>query len=195
MEIFRISHLPVVDNHEYLGLISDKSIYDLNLNERHMGECLEFVLHPYVRVNQHIYEVVSVVSELKISVVPVLSLEQQYTGVITVFDMAQQFADLVAVREPGGVIVLELNPIDYSLAEIARIVEGNDAKILSLYVSRGDDSKEITVTLKINLIDLSPVIQTFVRYDYQIKSVFMDDSVLKHMYDDRFELLMKYLNI
>ncbi|WP_423127301.1 CBS domain-containing protein [Gaoshiqia sp. Z1-71] len=195
MEIFRISHLPVVDNHEYLGLISDKSIYDLNLTERLMGECLEFMLHPYVRVNQHIYEVVSVVSELKISVVPVLSLDQQYTGVITVFDMAQQFADLVAVKEPGGVIVLELNPIDYSLAEIARIVEGNDAKILSLYVSRGDDSKEITVTLKVNLIDLSPVIQTFVRYDYQIKAVFMDDSVLKHMYDDRFELLMKYLNI
>ncbi len=195
MEIFRISHLPVVDNHEYVGLISDKSIYDLNLIDKQMAECREFMVQPQVRVNQHIYEVVSIISELKLSVVPVLDLEYQYKGVITVFDLAQQFADLVAVREPGGVIVLELNPIDYSLAQIAQIVEGNDAKILSLYVSKAEDSKEITVTLKVNLMDLSPLIQTFVRYDYLIKSVFMDESVLKHLYDDRFELLMKYLNI
>lgn len=195
MEIFRISHLPVVDNHQYLGLISDKSIYDLNLNDKLMEDCRDFLVQPYVGVSQHIYEVVSVVSRLKITVVPVLDQEHQYRGVITVFDLAQRFADLVAVNEPGGVIVLELNPIDYSLAEIARIVEGNDAKILSLYVSKSDDSKEITVTLKINQMDLSPVIQTFVRFDYVIKSVFMDDSVLKHLYDDRFELLMKYLNI
>lgn len=193
MEIFRISHLPVVENHEYVGLISDKSVYDLNLNKKVMGNCREFMLQPFVNENQHIYEVVAVISSLKISVIPVLSMEQKYLGVITVSDMAQKFADLVAVREPGGVIVLELNPIDYSLAEIAQIVESNDAKILSLYVSRKEDSKEIDVTLKVNLIDLSPVIQTFVRYDYTIKSVFMDDSVLKHMYDDRFELLMKYL--
>lgn len=195
MEIFRISHLPVVDNHQYLGLISDKSIYDLNLNDKLMEDCRDFLVQPYVGVNQHIYEVVSVVSRLQITVVPVLDPDHQYKGVITVFDLAQRFADLVAVNEPGGVIVLELNPIDYSLAEIARIVEGNDAKILSLYVSKSDDSKEITVTLKINQMDLSPVIQTFVRFDYVIKSVFMDDSVLKHLYDDRFELLMKYLNI
>ncbi|MCW0484359.1 CBS domain-containing protein [Gaoshiqia sediminis] len=195
MEIFRISHLPVVDNHQYLGLISDKSIYDLNLNDKLMEDCRDFLVQPHVGVSQHIYEVVSVVSRLKITVVPVLDQEHQYRGVITVFDLAQRFADLVAVNEPGGVIVLELNPIDYSLAEIARIVEGNDAKILSLYVSKSDDSKEITVTLKINQMDLSPVIQTFVRFDYVIKSVFMDDSVLKHLYDDRFELLMKYLNI
>ncbi len=121
--------------------------------------------------------------------------EYQYNGVISITDLAQKFADLVAVKEPGGVIVLELNPIDYSLAQIAQIVEGNDAKILSLYVSKSPDSNELNVTLKLNRVDLSPIIQTFVRYDYNIKSVFMDDSVLKHMYDDRLELLMKYLNI
>ncbi len=195
MEIFRISHLPVVDNHEYVGLISDKSIYDLNLNEKLMADCNEGLLQPHVHENQHIYEVVALISSLKISVVPVLDLKHVYLGVITVADLAQKFSDLVAVSEPGGVIVLELNPIDYSLAQIAQIVEGNDAKILSLYVSKPGDSKEIDVTLKVNIIDLTPIIQTFVRYDYVIKAVFMDDSILKHMYDDRFELLMKYLNI
>ena len=195
MEIFRISHLAVVDNHEYIGLIADKTIYDLNLNETLMQDCRDHILQPHVRYNQHIYEVVSLVSEMKISVVPVLDQESHYRGVITVTDLAQKFADLVAVKEPGGVLVLELNPIDYSLAEIARIVEGNDAKILSLYVSRIADSKEITVTLKINTLDLSAIIQTFVRYNYTINAVFMDNSILKNLYEDRFELFMKYLNI
>lgn len=195
MEIFRISHLALVDNHEYLGLIADKTIYDLNLNEALMQDCRESMLQPYVKYNQHIYEVVSLVSQLKLSVVPVLDEESHYVGVITVNDLAQRFADLVAVKEPGGVIVLELNQVDYSLAEIARIVEGNDAKILSLYVSRAEGSNEITVTFKVNQMDLSGIIETLVRFNYTIKSVFMDNSILNRLYEDRFELLMKYMNI
>ena len=194
MEIFRISHLPVVDNHEYLGLISDKSVYDLNLIERKMEECREFLMQPYVRSNQHIYEVASIVSDLKLTLVPVLDLQHGYLGVVSVLDLSQKLADLVAVHEPGGIIVLELNPIDYSLAQIAQIVESNDAKILSLYIHKEENSKEIIITLKVNQIDLSPLIQTFVRYDYSIRSVFMDESVINNMYDDRYNQFMKYLN-
>jgi predicted transcriptional regulator len=195
MEIFRISHLPVVDDHEYIGLISDKSIYDLNLIDKQMDECREYMVRPQIRINQHIYEIVSVISEWKISVVPILDLYHQYKGVVSVLDVAQHFADLFAVRDPGGVIVLELNPLDYSLAQIARIVEENDAKILSLYVSRYENSTAIKVTLKVNVIDLSPIIQTFVRYDYTISAVFMDSSKLKDLYDDRFDQLMRFMNM
>lgn len=195
MEVFRISHLPVVDNHEYIGLIADKSIYDLNLIEKKFDDCRENMLSPHVHSGQHIYEVVSVISQLKISVVPVLDLQHNYQGVITVSDLAQKFADLVAVKEPGGVILLELTPTDYSLAEIARIVEGNDAKILSFYVNKEPDSKKMIVTLKVNKVDLSPIIQTFVRYDYNIAAVFMDESILSNMYDDRLSQLIKYMNI
>lgn len=195
MEIFRISHLPVVEDHKYVGLISDKTIYDLELHETRMEDCRDHMMLPHVHDNQHIYEVVSIISELKLTAIPVLDPDHEYIGVITASDLAHKFADLVAVKEPGGVIVLELNPIDYSLSEIARIVEGNDAKILSFYVSRMENSKEITVTLKVNKVDLSGIIQTFVRFDYNIRSVFMDESMLKNMYDDRYEMFMKYLNI
>ena len=195
MEIFRISHLPVVDNHQYLGLISDKSIYDLNLIDKKMVDCQEVLLQAHVHSTQHIYEVVSVVSELKLSLVPVLDLKHAYVGVVSVMDLSMKFADLVAVHEPGGILVLELNPIDYSLAQIAQIVEGNDAKILSLYIHKEKDSKEIIVTIKVNQVDLSSLIQTFMRYDYSIKAVFMDESVINNMYDDRFDQLMKYMNI
>lgn len=195
MEIFRISHLPVVDGEELVGLISDKIIYDLNIIEKPVGDYIEHLLSPHVHTNQHIYEVFSVISVLKLTAVPVLDLHHKYCGVITVFDVSQQFADLVAVREPGGVIVLELNAIDYSLSQIAQIVEGNDAKILSFYISQPVDSNILHVTLKINVVDLSSIIQTFVRYDYNIKAVYMDESIIQNLYDDRYDQLMKFMSI
>jgi len=195
MEIFRISHLPVVDGKRLVGLISDKIIYDLNIIDKPMEDYSDHLLSPHIYTNQHIYEVFNVVSVLKLSAVPVLDLHNQYCGVITVFDLAQKFADLVAVSEPGGVIVLELNSVDYSLSQIAQIVEGNDAKILSFYISPEAESKRMTVTLKINVVDLSAIIQTFVRYDYNISAVYMDDSVINNMYDDRLDQLMKFMNI
>ncbi len=195
MEIFRISHLPVVDGKRLVGLISDKIIYDLNIIDKPVGEYSDHLLSPHIHTNQHIYEVFNAISVLKLSAVPVLDLYDQYCGVITVFDLAQKFANLVAVQEPGGVIVLEINSIDYSLSQIAQIVEGNDAKILSFYISPEAESKRMTVTLKINVVDLSAIIQTFVRYDYNIIAVYMDDSVINELYDDRLDQLFRFMNI
>ncbi len=195
MEIFRISHMAVVDGKRLVGLISDKIIYDLNIIDRPIGDYSDHLLSPYIRSNQHIYEVFLTISSLKLSAVPVLDLYNNYCGVITVFDLAQKFADLVSVQEPGGVIVIELNSVDYSLSQIAQIVEGNEAKILSFYVSPQADSKRMTITLKINVVDLSAIIQTFARYDYNIIEVYMDNSVIKNMYEDRIDQLIKFMNL
>jgi hypothetical protein len=194
MEIFRISHLPVVEGKQLVGLISDKIIYDLNIIEQPVGDYSDYLLSPHIYANQHIYEVFSAISVLKLSAVPVLNLHNEYCGVITVFDLAQKFADLVAVCEPGRVIELELNAIDYSLSQIAQIVEGNDARILSFYITQVPESNQMTVTLKINMVDLSAIIQTFVRYDYNIKAAYMDESRIQNLYDDRYDQLMRYLN-
>lgn len=195
MEIFRISHLPVVDGKRLLGVISDKIIYDLNIIERPIGDYSDHLLSPSIRADQHIYEVFQAISSQKLSAIPVLDIYGHYCGVITVLDLAQKFASLVAVNEPGGVIVLEINPIDYSISQIAQIIEGNDAKILSFYVSPVSESRKMTVTLKINVVDLSAIIQTFVRYDYNILAVYMDNSSIKEVYEDRLDQLMKYMNM
>jgi CBS domain-containing protein len=195
MDVFRISHLPVVDGKRLMGLISDKIIYDLNLIDQPVGDYSDHLLSPHIHTNQHIYEIFSAISVLQLTAVPVLNLHHEYCGLITAFDLAQKFAGLVAVSEPGGVIILELNVIDYSLSQIAQIVEGNDARILSFFISQEPDSTQMLLTLKINVIDLSAIIQTFVRYDYNIKAAYMDDSIIQNLYDDRYDQLLKYMNI
>jgi hypothetical protein len=116
-------------------------------------------------------------------------------GLINQHDLLKYFSDLIAVKQPGAIIVLELNINDYSLSQIAQIIEGNDAKILSLYVSSASDTTKIEVTIKINKTDMSSVLQTFNRYNYNIKASYMDTDLLSNMLDDRYEMFMRYLSV
>jgi len=194
MEIFRISHLPIVNNAEFLGLISDKDIYDLNMSDEAIGNHKLSLTRPYVFQNQHIYEVIELASRLKLSVIPVLDGENNYLGLITLLDLVEHFADLSALRHPGGILVLELNENDYSLTEISQIVEGNDAKILSLYLSSPPDSTRLFITLKINRNDLTSVIRTFERYEYNIVASYLKNDEADKLLQERFNLFMRYLN-
>lgn len=195
MDIFRISHLPIVNNVDFLGLISDKDIYDHNMAEEPIGNHKLSLFSPYVNYSQHIYEVLELCSELQLSVIPVLDDENKYLGAITLSDLVYYFADVSALKQPGGIIVLELNAIDYSLSEIAQIVEGNDAKILSLYITSPAESTKMEVTIKVNRKDLTSILQTFMRYNYIIKASFMDENDLNSLYENRYDSFIKYLSI
>ncbi|MFW6328306.1 MAG: CBS domain-containing protein [Bacteroidota bacterium] len=195
MDIFRISHLPIVNNQEFLGLISDKDIYDLNMADDPIGNHSLSLFSPYATEDQHIYEAIELASRLKLSVVPVLDRKKNYLGVITMNDMIDYIAQLSALNQPGGILVLELNENDYALSEISRIVESNDAKILSLYLKTFDNSMRVEVTLKINRTDLTSIIQTFERFDYTVKASYMHDRDLEDLMDNRYEAFMKYLSI
>src|SRR6266540_1483027 len=72
MDIFRISHLPIVNNEEFLGLISDKDIYDLNTADEAIGNHNLSLFSPFVYENQHVYEIIELTAKLQLTVVPVL---------------------------------------------------------------------------------------------------------------------------
>ncbi len=195
MDIFRISHLPIVNNEEFLGLISDTDIYDMNTPDEAIGNHNLSLFSPFVFDYQHIYEAIELVSRLKLSVVPVLDTGKNYLGLITVQSFVKYMGDLFGVKNPGGIIVLELNLNDYSLSQISQIVESNDAKILSLYIQTSPDSKLMELTLKINRIDLGGIIQTFIRFEYLVKATYSEDNNLESLYSNRYEQFMHFLNI
>lgn len=96
---------------------------------------------------------------------------------------------------PGGIIVLELNANDYSMAQIARIVEDNDAIILSSYVASKSNSFKIEVTLKINQTDLTSIIRSFMRYEYNIKASFQGNNRYEDVLRKNYDQFMLYLNV
>jgi CBS domain-containing protein len=194
MEIFRVSHLPIVNNKEFLGLISDTDIYDLNMADEPIGNHNLSLFSPFVQYDQHVYEVIELVSKLNLTVVPVLDEKKHYLGLITMNDLLQYFAVLMAVNNPGGILVLEQHQNDYSITQIAQIIESNDAKILSLYIRSPEDSMKVELIIKINRTELASIIQTFERFNYTIKASFMDEDDMDSYYSSRFDSFMRYLN-
>lgn len=186
MDEFKVSHLPVLKNDNYVGLISESDILDkMDIHET-LDILFDHLPRPYVKENAHIYEVLYRVAEHKISVIPVLAEDESYLGCTSIHQLITLIANTGSIKESGGIIVLEVNQIDYSLAQIAQIVESNGAKILSSYIMSSSDSTKLEVTLKINQVELGRIIQTFERYDYTIsasyqKSEFDDD--LQNRYD------------
>jgi CBS domain-containing protein len=195
MEIFRVSHLPIVNNHDFLGLISDADIYDMNQPEEPIGNHELTLIKPYVTVTQHIFEVIGIAARLKLSVVPVLDDSKHYKGVILATDLIKYIAGTSSMDQPGGIIVLEMTERDYSLSQIAQIVEGNNIRVLSMYITSPADSTRLEVTLKVNSTDILSLIRTFERYNYDVKTWVATDDSIDRFYSERFDLLMKYLNI
>ena len=195
MEEFRVNQLPVVKNRQYMGMITEddiieKNLYGVTLNTLELGYKDAFVMH-----YQHFYSVMEVAIRNKIQVVPVLDEHQEFYGVITVNDTIAAFGQMSALQGQGGILVLSMNERDYSLSEISRHVEENNAKILSAYVSPDEmDDYKIKLTLRINRTDLNRIISTFERFDYRIVAQFQDADEIKDD-QDRLDLLLKYLNI
>lgn len=69
------------------------------------------------------------------------------------------------IHEPGSIVVLEMNQVDYSLQQIAQIVEGNDGRVLSAYSHVLPGTMRLEVTLKINREDISDILQSFEHYE------------------------------
>jgi hypothetical protein len=159
-----------------------------------LDECFVNLPNPFIYSNRHAYELMKMIADLKITVVPILDENNEYMGCTDLLFLMSQITAVISIKEPGGILVFVMNTHDYSLTQIARIVEENNAKILSSYITSLPDSTEIEVTIKINTLDLDRIIATFSRYDYTIKETyskgnFQDD--LKRRYDE----LMNYLNM
>ncbi|MEO8761734.1 MAG: CBS domain-containing protein [Bacteroidia bacterium] len=194
MEEFKVTHLPVLHNKKLEGLISESDLLDVAKPASKISDNHFNYIKPQIHPSQHAFDALRLMSGLHLTLIPVLDEKDNYLGNITQKSVVDRLASLSAVMEQGGIIELELNKNDYSLTQIASIVEGNDAKILSCYVTSLPDSTKIQVTLKLNRDDLTRVLQTFYRYNYEVKASYHQSG-----YEDdlktKFNEFIKYLDI
>ncbi len=195
MEEFRCNHLPVVDEGILLGFISEEIILESEDIEKNLGDFDLVGKDCVVGLESHFFDILKVAGEHKLNIVGVLNEEGRYAGIITVQDIMASFAQTASVQMPGGIIVLSMDLIDYSLAEISRYVEENKAKIISSTMTEDAlDRGKIKLTLKINQLDLSRIVATLERFGYRVIGRYQEAP---HNDDnkERLDMLMKYLNI
>ncbi len=194
MEEFKVSHLPVLKDGNFVGVISETDILDQAATEKTLDDLFQHLPRPFVFSKDHIYQVLAQIAEFKLSLIPILDDNEKYLGCTSVHHLLRLIANTGSIKEAGGIIVLEMAQTDYSMVEIAQIVESNDAKILSSYIMSSPESTNIEVTLKINQMELDRIIRTFERYDYIIKASFQRSSYEEDL-KFRYDALMNYLNL
>ena len=194
MSDFKVYHLPIVKDNQYLGLVSEEELMEVRSQETLLSSLPLILLNAAVLENAHVYDVIRLLSQLQLSVVPVLDEQQIYLGLVSINSVLTYTSNLYAINEPGGIIVLEISGVNNSLAHMAQIVEADNAQILSSYVNSFSDSTKLEVTLKINKTDVSSIVATFERYEYQVKAVF-NNSNQDNTSMDRFNSFMNYLNV
>jgi predicted transcriptional regulator len=191
---FRIKHLPIVNENQFLGLISEDDLIKETDFQLPIGALSLSLVNPFVLEDQHIYDVIRVFHEQQLSVVPVLDIKNNFLGLISINSLNDYFATLTSIEQPGGIIVLEIYNNSNTLAQMAQIVESDNAQILSSYVRAFPGSSKMEITLKVNKQDISAIISTFLRYEYEIKATFNYNNNNDNV-KDRYNSLMNYLNL
>ena len=194
MEEYKLFSLPIITEEKLYGIVSEDQL--LEIDESLTLEQLEFPLIK-IAVNDflHIFDVMKLGYENNSDVIPVINKEENYLGLITKKSILNVLQFFSFAKEQGGILVLEVDVVQYSLSEITRIVESNKALVLSVATSSVKDNiDKINVTIKVNVLDLTYILASFERYDYSIVSVFHKAEQIDQL-QERYDALMYYMNI
>ena len=192
MNDYHVAHLPIVDEQKYIGIISEEQL--LHSDDDNLLEQLPIDDGgTAVQANDHFLKAIQVAVQNKLSLVPVIE-KDQILGIVTYNDLLKNTSDFMSLGQPGALIVLEMDSKAYSFTEINRIVESNDAQITQLNTHIDPETGLTQATIRINKLEVSDLVSTFQRYEYNIKYYFGEElyeNELRSNYDN----LMHFLNI
>ena len=193
MNDFHVSHLPVVEEDKYLGLVSEDDLLD-NDEKRTMQSLRAYFTTPFVRENDFFLLAVKRAKDLHISVVPVITEQYELLGAIGEDDLFRQLAVFAGIEEQGGIIIIEMEKSDFSIGELNRLVESNDAYITQLNSFLDTASQLLTITIRVNKAEISDIVATLQRHEYNIKYYYGEELYQNELQSNFFHL-MNYLNI
>jgi CBS domain-containing protein len=193
LQVYHLKHLPIVNNEQLLGTIAEEDITTSPIDEP-IGSFSLGLNKAFVRDTDHMFEIMNTMAENKLTVIPVVDQKDNYLGLITLEDLIQYYARSFSFAEPGGILVIELHKSDYSLAEISRIVESENALILSTFLTHDESTQKMYLTVKTNQQDVAHLQATLERFGYTIKATFSEDGYFESL-QDHYDAFLHYLNV
>jgi len=189
-----VGHLPIVEGDKYIGMVSEQDLSEAENDRSTLDKLQQSISNPSVKDHEHFLKAIQVAVENGLTVVPIIGDENELLGVVTYADLLKYSSDFMSLNEPGGLIVLEMESKDYSFNEISRLIEGNDAQLTQLNTSTDPETGLMEVTIKINKLEISDIVASFQRHEYNVKYYFGEElfvNEIKTNYDN----LMNYLKI
>jgi acetoin utilization protein AcuB len=194
MDENNLDQLPLIVEDKYMALVNENDLLDWDKQETALQGADFLHYRPAVLATGHPYEAIRLAHRQNLSIVPVVDSENTYLGSVTRSDLLRYITEKSGIDNPGGIIVLEVEPRNYSLYEIARICESEEVLLISTQIYSNKITGKLEVTLKTNRTSLSPVISALERHNYKVIEVYGDSTDNSGM-EDRFNLLMNYINM
>ena len=191
---FKVSHLSVVSEEKYLGLISEADLLTAGNNNMKIQILQDEFINVFVKENDHFLKAVNISNEYQTSIVPVVNNDMEFLGSIMGQDLLKIIGNFSGAKEVGGIIVLEMKQSQFSISEISRIVESNEAIISHLNTTVHPETGLLTVTININKKDLLMVVAAFERYEYDVIYYFGEEKFENEIHSNYLHL-MNYLDI
>jgi len=193
MEDFDVQHLPVVKDDYFIGLVYKEAVLDLDAKQT-MAQLIDPLSRFGIASSAHFLTALNLFSVHQLSLLPVLNEQQECIGVIPQKNLNDQLAQFLGLDQPGAMIVLSISPSQYSLAELSRLVETNNAQIVQLNSLFDPSNGVMVITIKLNREEASAIIATLQRYDYQVLHYF-GNSPLNNDIEDHYHHLINYLDV
>lgn len=190
----QVTHLPIVDGDKYIGIISEDDLLLVDNDHSELNLLQQSFGNVSVKNSEHFLKALQLAAENGLSVVPVVDNENDVIGAISYNDLLKHASEFMSLNEPGGLIVLEMNSNQYSFNEISKLVETNDAQITQLNTTNDPETGTMQVTIRINKPEVSDVVATFQRYEYNVK-YFFGDEIYANELRTNYDNLMNYLKI
>ena len=160
MEGNNFHRLPVVENNQFIGLITEEliakgspskvsslSIYEMNyLFDKVLVKDLMKTEVITISDDIHVEEAAVLMAEKDITVLPVVNDTNEVIGIITHKDIFKALIQLTGYQEKGARVVVETKEDRIGvIAEISNALAQNEINLSHIFVNRPDDVIEITL--------------------------------------------------
>jgi len=189
-----VIHLPVAEEDKYLGLVSEEMLMHTDDENNTLAVLQPAFINVSVKENEHFLNVLQETVEHELSIMPVVNEENELLGCITKTDLLKNASDFLSLNEPGGLLVLEMEPKQYSFNELSRIIEANDTQITQLNTTTDIKSGLMQVTIRINKPDVADIVASLQRHEYNVKYYF-GEELYENELRSNYEHLMNFLKI
>lgn len=191
---FKTSHLPVVSEDVYLGIVSEEDLMDVSNKNLPVGNLQRDFIPVSIQENDHFLQAVNLINQFQSDVMPVVSVEKKLIGIITAQSLLRVLGQFSGSEEIGGLIVLEMERYQFAISEISRIVESNEATIMHLNTTLQPESGLLRVTIHVNKKEIAVIVAAFERYEYNVVYYFGEEK-FENEIQSNYRHLMNYLDI
>jgi len=188
-----INHLVVIENQQFIGMLSTEILHDSEENTT-INDIKSQLESFFLFEHSSLLDTVKFFRKYDTNLIPILNQKLEYLGYIVIDDFIAELSNFPFFMENGVILEIEIPIKNYSLNEVTKIVESNNLRLFGVLLTALDENNA-RITLKMEGQDLTSVIANFERFGYTIINKYFNDSKEEELIKDRYNQLMRFLEL